>query len=133
EMRVSSSVSASSVVAMNPPLGGVWSDYRGRFSSRERAESRARSDFELRVSARHVVGWSVETGGVHGCLCASFHPELGAQVRDIVLDGLLGQVHLHTDLAVRHALGDEREDAALLVRQTREALVFVRRDAKLLA
>src|SRR5580765_2311757 len=60
---------------------------------------------------------------VRGSLGAPRDLELGQDARDVVLDGLLHQVELFPDLLVRPAIGDQREDALLLRRQTRELLV----------
>ena len=56
-------------------------------------------------------------GRVGGCLGAAFHAELGEQRGDVVLDGLLGEVHPLADLPVGEALPDEFQDLAFLRRQ----------------
>ena len=67
-----------------------------------------------RVSAP-VDGFRGVLGAVHRRLGASLEAELGEQPGDVVLDGLLGQVQLRADLAVRQALRDEVEDLLLAV------------------
>ena len=54
-----------------------------------------------------------ETGPVGGDLGTPAHAEFGEQVRDVVLDGLLGEEHALADLAVGQALGDQLEDRAV--------------------
>src|SRR4051794_10295083 len=55
-----------------------------------------------------------EAGGVGGGLGPATHAQLGEDVRHVVLDRLLGEEHLLTDLAVGETLGDVIEDLALL-------------------
>jgi signal transduction histidine kinase len=70
-----------------------------------------------------LVAAFVEAGGVRGDLCASAHAELGEEVGDVVLDGLLGQVHLLADLAVGEALRDEVEQPLLLLGEAGELVL----------
>ena len=77
----------------------------------------------VRVSAAILSGLGAagatlgQAGGVHRGLCAVGHAELAEQVRDVVLDGLLGEEHLGGDLAVGQAVGEVVEDGRLLRRQ----------------
>ena len=80
----------------------------------------------LRIVVLAALG---QAGRVRGGFGAAAHAQLGQQVGHVVLDGLLGQEELLADLAVGHTLGDEIEDAALLVGETGE-LVRVRRVAQ---
>src|SRR4051794_36700166 len=61
-----------------------------------------------------------QLGGEHRGLRATLEAQLGEDAGDVVLDGLLGQEELLTDLAVRQTLGHELEDAPLLRRQRTE-------------
>ena len=56
-------------------------------------------------------------GHERGGLRATLEVELGEDRTDVVLDRLLGQEDLAGDLAVGLALGDEGQDAPLLLRQ----------------
>ena len=63
--------------------------------------------------------------GVYARLGTPLHVQFGQQVRHVVLDRLLGQEHVLGDLTVRLPLGDQVEDAALLVGERRpERLLF---------
>ena len=66
----------------------------------------------------------VSPGREDGGFRSPFHAELGKQVRDVVLHGLLGQEHALGDLAIREAFGDEVENFALLLAESSEALVL---------
>src|ERR1700738_3436945 len=78
------------------------------FAQPENAESRA-SDATGSGARRR--GVSRQVGGGFG---AAGDLELGEDAGDIVLDRLLGQVQLVSDLAVRPPLGDHLEDALFL-------------------
>ena len=67
----------------------------------------------------------LETRGEGGGLGAALHPQLGQQIRDVVLHRLLGQDHGVGDLAIGVTLGDEFKDPSLLWSQARQSLVFV--------
>ena len=91
----------------------------------------ARTTSASHASGARVTAWRfvaaarrLEPGREHRGLGAALHSELREQVRDVVLDGLLGEEHALADLAVREPLGDEIEDLALLLGQAREAFVF---------
>src|SRR5918997_4730479 len=64
-----------------------------------------------------------QLGGVHGGLGTPVHAELGEQVGDVVLHGLLGEVEPFADLAVGEPLGEQIEDPALLVGEVRARLL----------
>src|SRR5436189_183645 len=68
-----------------------------------------------RASARGAV--EPEPVGDGRGLGAAPHAELGEDPRDVDARGLLGHVELGPDLAVRAALGDEREHLALARRE----------------
>src|ERR1022692_3709063 len=55
-----------------------------------------------------------DAGRVRGRLGTAFHPQLGEQRGDVVLDRLLGEEHLRADLPVRQALPDQLEYPPLL-------------------
>jgi hypothetical protein len=55
-----------------------------------------------------------DPGGVGGGLRPAFHAQLGEQRRNLILHGLLGQVHALADLPVGQSLSDELQDAPFL-------------------
>ena len=61
-------------------------------------------------------------GRVGGRLRAALHAQLGEQPGDVVLDRLLGEEEMLTDLPVGQALADQLEDPLLLRRQPREGV-----------
>ena len=52
------------------------------------------------------------------------HVELAQDVGHVVLDRLLGELQLFSNLPVGPAIGDELEDAFLLARQTAQAFIL---------
>src|SRR5690242_1260643 len=62
----------------------------------------------------------LELRGEGGGLRAAAHAELGEDVRDVVLDRLLGQEEALADLPVGQALADELQDVPLLLGQALE-------------
>ncbi len=63
-------------------------------------------------------------GHERGCLGTALHSKLAQDVTHIVLDRLLGEVDSAGDLTISLALGNQSEDAPLLLGQLRE-FVFV--------
>ena len=72
-----------------------------------------------------------ETCRQRGRFGTARHPEFREQIRDVVLDGLLGEIQLLGDLSVRVPLADEIEDPPLLRSQVVEpALLAVTQPAQ---
>ena len=65
-----------------------------------------------------------QPGRVGGRFRAAAHAQLGQEVGDVVLHRLLCEVHALADLAVGQSLGDEVEDAPLLVGEAGQLLVL---------
>ena len=63
----------------------------------------------------------------HGRLGTATHSQLGKNVGHVVLDGLLGEVHLDAYLTVRHPGRDQIEESAFLVGELTEAIIYRRR------
>src|SRR4051794_25976006 len=92
-----------------------WSSSsRGR-SGKERPAGGA--DGSSADASAGPVSIGTEFGGQDGGLRAPLEAELGQQVRDVVLDRLLGEEHPLADLPVGQALADQLEHGALLVAQ----------------
>jgi hypothetical protein len=71
-----------------------------------------------------VAGAFFEAGDEGRRLGAALHAELGEQVRDVVLDRLLGEEQLGRDLTVRKTFADQIEDLALAKSQIGERAGF---------
>src|SRR5690606_13029745 len=103
----------------------IWTKYPGGPDGSPAVTGRPASGGRTSAVVTEVAALG-HAGGVDGGLGAPVHPELQQQVRDVVLDRLLGEVHLLGDLAVGHPFGEVAEDLLLLRAQRGQLLVLGR-------